>query len=268
VKWWNLRCYDGGDTNKPQDWRDAIIKRIPDFNTDRFILASDWSRFKNNQGKWHDLAGPLEAFQVASGFGGAGESRTTYECSVVSTRGGPLKTANGVQLVTESVRSLGRDPIDTLIVPGAFAVEDVTRDRGLVRWVRDRSPSCRRVCSVCIGSFLLAAAGVLDGRRAATHWLHAPLLAERHPGAAVEPDAIFVRDGAVWSSTGVTTGIDLALALIEQDAGRDLAMEVARILVVYLKRAAASRSTARCLAPKRNPPQGPSANWNVGSWSI
>ena len=70
MKWWNLQCYDGGDTNKPQDWRDAIIKRIPDFNTDRFILASDWSRFKNNQGKWHDLAGPLEAFQVASGFGG------------------------------------------------------------------------------------------------------------------------------------------------------------------------------------------------------
>jgi hypothetical protein len=89
VKWWNLRCYDGGDTNKPQDWRDAIIKRIPDFNTDRFILASDWSRFKNNQGKWHDLAGPLEAFQVASGFGGAGESRTTYECSVVRPEADP-----------------------------------------------------------------------------------------------------------------------------------------------------------------------------------
>jgi len=92
-----------------------------------------------------DLAGPLEAFRVASDFGGSRESRVTYECSVVSIRGGPLKTANGVELVTESVRSLGRDPIDTLIVPGAFAVDDVTRDRALVRWVRDRSPSCRRV---------------------------------------------------------------------------------------------------------------------------
>src|SRR6476620_9583666 len=109
-----------------------------------------------------DLAGPLEAFRVASDFFGSRESRVTYECSVVSIRGGPLKTANGVELVTESVRSLGRDPIDTLIVPGAFAVDGVTRDRALVRWVRDRSPSCRRVCSVCIGSFLLAAAGVLD----------------------------------------------------------------------------------------------------------
>ncbi len=154
-----------------------------------------------------DLAGPLEAFRVASDFGGSREGRVTYECSVVSIRGGPLKTANGVELVTESVRSVGRDPIDTLIIPGAFAVEDVTRDRALLRWVRDRSPSCRRVCSVCIGSFLLAAAGVLDGRRAATHWLHAPLLAERYPRVTVEPDAIFIRDGPVWSSAGVTTGI-------------------------------------------------------------
>jgi len=103
---------------------------------------------------------------VASGFGGSRESRVTYECSVVSIRGGPVKTADGVELVTKSVRSLDRGPIDTLIVPGAFAVDDVTRDRALVRWVRDRSPSCRRVCSVCIGSFVLAAAGILDGRRA------------------------------------------------------------------------------------------------------
>jgi transcriptional regulator GlxA family with amidase domain len=195
-----------------------------------------------------DLAGPLEAFRVASGFAGSRESRVTYECSVVSIRGGPVKTADGVELVTKSVRSLGRGPIDTLIVPGAFAVDDVTRDRTLVRWVRDTTPSCRRVCSVCIGSFLLAAAGVLDGRRAATHWLHAPLLAERHPRVTVEPDAIFIRDGAVWSSAGVTTGIDLALALIEQDAGRALAMHVARILVVYLKRAGGQSQYSALLA--------------------
>src|SRR6478735_773723 len=206
-----------------------------------------------------DLAGPLEAFRVASSFGGSRESRVTYECSVVSIRGGPLKTANGVELVTESVRSLGRDPIDTLIVPGAFAVDDVTRDRALVRWVRDRSPSCRRVCSVCIGSFLLAAAGVLDGRRAATHWLHAPLLAERHPRVTVDPDAIFIRDGAVWSSAGVTTGIDLALAMIEQDAGRALAMNVARILVVYLKRAG-GQSQYVLLSPQARAARQP-ANW-------
>src|SRR3982074_2869416 len=112
-----------------------------------------------------DLAGPLEASRGASGFGGSRESRVTYECSVVSIRGGPVKTADGVELVTKSVRSLGRGPIDTLIGPGCFAVVDGTRARALVRWVGDRAPSCRRVCSVCIGSFFLAAAGILDGRR-------------------------------------------------------------------------------------------------------
>jgi transcriptional regulator GlxA family with amidase domain len=185
---------------------------------------------------------------VASAFGGPRERVAIYECSVVSMRGGPVQTADGVELVTKSVRSLSRTPIDTLIVPGAFAVDDVTRDRALIRWVRGRAGSCRRVCSVCIGSFLLAAAGVLDGRRAATHWMHAPLLATRHPMVTVEPDAVFVRDGAVWSSAGVTTGIDLALALIEQDVGRGVAMNVARILVVYLKRAGGQSQYSALLA--------------------
>jgi transcriptional regulator GlxA family with amidase domain len=197
-----------------------------------------------------DLAGPLEAFRIASTFGGSSPSVRlgTYECSVVSVRGGPVKTADGVALVTDSVRTLHRTQIDTLLVPGAFLVDDVTRDRDLVQWVRKKAPTCRRVCSVCIGSFLLAAAGVLDGRRAATHWMHAPLLAARHPQVAVEPDAIFVHDGKVWSSAGVTTGIDLALALIEEDAGRQVAMNVARMLVVYLKRAGGQSQYSALLA--------------------
>ena len=195
-----------------------------------------------------DLSGPLEAFRVASVFGGPRGGRVSYECSVVSMRGGPVKTADGVEIVTESVRSLGRQAIDTLIVPGAFAVDDVTRDSALVRWVGRRAATCRRVCSVCIGSFLLAAAGLLDGRRAATHWMHAPLLAARYPRVTVEPDAIFVHDGRIWSSAGVTTGIDLALALIEQDAGREIAIHVARILVVYLKRAGGQSQYSALLA--------------------
>jgi transcriptional regulator GlxA family with amidase domain len=195
-----------------------------------------------------DLAGPLEAFRIASAFGASRTRHVAYDCAVVSVRGGPVKTADGVGLVTRSVRSLGKFPIDTLIVPGAFLVDDVTRDSALVKWVRRTAPSCRRVCSVCVGSFLLAAAGVLDGKRAATHWMHAPLLATRHPTVSVEPDAIFVRDGRVWSSAGVTTGIDLALALIEQDAGREVAMHVARILVVYLKRAGGQSQYSTLLA--------------------
>jgi transcriptional regulator GlxA family with amidase domain len=128
-------------------------------------------------------------------------------------------------------------PIDTVIVPGAFFVEDVTRDRTLIQWLRKMAPACRRVCSVCSGTFLLAAAGLLDGRRAATHWARVSRLATQHPNVAVDPDAIFVQDRRVWSSAGGTSGIDLALALIEQDAGREVALKVARFLVVYLKRA-------------------------------
>jgi transcriptional regulator GlxA family with amidase domain len=195
-----------------------------------------------------DLAGPLEAFRLAATFEGPRGQRGSYECSVVSVRGGPVRTADGVELVTDSVRTLSRSQIDTLIVPGAFLVDDVTRDLDLVRWVGKTAPTCRRVCSVCIGSFLLAAAGVLDGRRAATHWMHAQLLATRHPKVTVESDAIFVRDGRVWSSAGVTTGIDLALALIEEDAGRQVAMNVARMLVVYLKRTGGQSQYSALLA--------------------
>src|SRR5215469_4264286 len=115
-----------------------------------------------------DLSGPLEAFRIAAAFARPQGSGGMYECTVLSARGGRVKTADGVELNTKSVRSLARKPIDTLIVPGAFVVDDVTRDRGLIQWVKKNAPACRRVCSVCIGSFLLAAAGILDAHRAAT----------------------------------------------------------------------------------------------------
>lgn len=184
-----------------------------------------------------DLAGPLEAFRVARALASDGRGPSIYECSVVSVRGGPIMTSDGVSLVTDCVRVLDRQPIDTLIAPGAPSVDDVTRDRALIDWIRDRAGDCRRLCSVCTGAFLLAAGGLLDGRRATTHWLSCQLLAERHPTVTVEPDAIFVRDGRTWTSAGVSTGIDLALALIEEDQGRQEALDVARMLVVYLKRA-------------------------------
>jgi transcriptional regulator GlxA family with amidase domain len=145
-------------------------------------------------------------------------------------------TADGVSLMTSPASELDGVSVDTLIVPGAFEVETMTRDSAAIAWVRERAPSFRRVCSVCVGSFLLAAAGLLRGRRAATHWMHCDRLSLQHPEIAVERDSVYVRDGAVWSSAGVTTGVDLALALIEEDYGRAIAMHVARVLVVYLRR--------------------------------
>ena len=195
-----------------------------------------------------DLAGPLQAFCSASRLAGDRGCGVSYRCSVVSSGGGQVETADGLPLLSKSVRSLDRVDIDTLIVPGAFRVEHVTRDGNLIKWVARRARKCRRVCSVCGGSFMLAAAGILDGRRAATHWMYAHLLAQQYPTVHVEPDAIFLQDGHVWSSAGVTTGIDLALALIEEDCGREVAIEVARILVVYLRRAGGQSQFSALLA--------------------
>src|ERR1700730_1455421 len=191
-----------------------------------------------------DLAGPLEASRVASTFGGPRGRLVTYECSVVSVRGGPVKTADGVALVTDSVRALSRMQIDTLIVPGAFLVDDVTRDRDLVQWVRKKAPTCRRGCSGCVGSFLLAAAGVLDGRRAATHWMHAPLLAASTSGCGARRDICARWQGVVFRrrDDGHRFGPR------PEDAGRQGAMNVARMLVVYLKRAGGQSHYSTLLA--------------------
>jgi transcriptional regulator GlxA family with amidase domain len=195
-----------------------------------------------------DLAGPLEACRLATALAARERGSPRYECVVVSSRGGPVRTSDSVDLVTQPIRALDGKPVDTLIVPGGFLIEDVTGDQTLVDWVRERASGCTRVCSVCVGSFLLAAAGLLDGRRAATHWMRCGLLAERYPAVTVVPDAIFVRDGRVWSSAGMTTGIDLALALIEEDFGRQLSLEVARVLVVYLKRSGGQSQYSALLA--------------------
>ena len=183
-----------------------------------------------------DLSGPLEALRIASTHPNHVGASRLYECTVVSVRGGPVLSADGVSIVTEPATVLDGRTIDTLIVPGACNVDDVRRDRELIHWVRRRALDCRRVCSVCVGTFLLAEAGLLNGRRVVTHWMHCGLLASSYPDLRVEPDAIYVRDGPMWSSAGVTTGIDLALALIEEDCGRTVAMHVARVLVVYLRR--------------------------------
>jgi transcriptional regulator GlxA family with amidase domain len=195
-----------------------------------------------------DLSGPLEALRVASTHPNHLGTSLIYECSVHSVHGGLVMTADGVRIATEPVSMLDGHAIDTLIVPGACNVDDVRRDRELIDWVRRRAPDCRRVCSVCVGAFLLAETGLLNGRRVVTHWMHCGLLASSYPDITVEPDAIYVRDGAIWSSAGVTTGIDLALALIEQDCGRAVAMHVARVLVVYLRRTGGQSQYSALLA--------------------
>jgi transcriptional regulator GlxA family with amidase domain len=154
---------------------------------------------------------------------------------VVAVDGGTVTTSAGLGIVAEPLPG-DAEPSDTLVVAGGWGVYDAARDPALVAWVRAQAASARRVASVCTGAFLLAAAGLLDERRAVTHWTRCAELGRRYPAVRVEPDPIFIRDGDVWTSAGVTAGIDLTLALIEDDLGRALALDVARHLVVFLKR--------------------------------
>lgn len=139
----------------------------------------------------------------------------------------------GLALLAEPLPSEGSD---TLLIAGGWGVYEAAKDPALVAWVKEHGLRSRRVASVCTGAFLLAASGWLDGRRVVTHWTRCEQLAEQHPQLRVEPNPIFINDGPVWTSAGVTAGIDLALALVEEDLGRAVALEVARHLVVFLKR--------------------------------
>jgi transcriptional regulator GlxA family with amidase domain len=140
------------------------------------------------------------------------------------------------------------EALDTLLVAGGDGAEAAAENPVLVDWVRRRAARARRIASVCTGAVMLAAAGLLDGRRATTHWEYCATLAQRFPSVRVEPDPIFVRDGAVWTSAGVTAGIDLSLALVEEDVGRSVALAVARKLVVFLKRPGGQAQFSTALA--------------------
>jgi len=183
-----------------------------------------------------DLTGPQAAFWVASknleqrGLPG-------YRRHTVSLHGGLVETVEGVRLDTVPFHDFDGSAIDTIVVPGSPFIDAVLAQNGeTVDWVRSHARSVRRTASICTGAFLLAQAGLLDGKRVATHWSKCDVLQQRFPTLSVDAQAIFVQDGNIWTSAGVTTGIDLALALIEADSGRDIAMQVAKELVMFLRR--------------------------------
>ena len=181
-----------------------------------------------------DVAGPLQVFASANDLVGVSGKPRPYEPVVVADR--RLVTASaGLGLATQELPSR-RVPVDTLIVAGGFGVYPACENEQVIGWIKARAKAARRTASVCSGAFLLATAGLLDGRRAVTHWRRCAEFARRFPAVRLEPDPIFIRDGDIWTSAGVTAGIDLALALVEDDLGRALALAVARHLVVFLKR--------------------------------
>jgi transcriptional regulator GlxA family with amidase domain len=203
-----------------------------------------------------DVAGPVEVFGGARALveaGGrsaragscvVGAERTDrggstdhgYRTTVVSLDGAPVATSSGLTIVPHADLSHAPERIDTLLVAGGAGADRACEDPALIGWIAARAQTTRRVASVCTGAFLLAAAGLLDGRRATTHWAAAGELARRYPQVTVDPEPIFVRDGRVWTSAGVTAGMDLALAMVEDDLDRDAALTIARHLVLFLRR--------------------------------
>ncbi len=183
-----------------------------------------------------DVTGPWEVFGRATRWLREQGRAGGYALELTATRRGSVTSSSGLSLGVPKALARLRGSLDTLVVAGGTGTAHALADRALVDFVKAAAGRARRTASVCTGAFLLAEAGLLDGRRATTHWNACARLAARYPKVRVEPDPIFVRAGRFWTSAGVTAGMDLALALVEEDHGREVALGVARELVLFLKR--------------------------------
>jgi transcriptional regulator GlxA family with amidase domain len=180
-----------------------------------------------------DVSGPLDVFAEANVQCG----KSLYALRLIAAEPGPIRSSSGVKLAPDRVIGVDADEaLDTLLVAGCPNAADVPAGAKVVDWLRERAPTARRFGSVCSGAFFLAEAGLLEGRRVTTHWAVAGELAARHPSVSVDEDAIHVRDGRLRTAAGVTAGLDLALALVEEDLGHEIAMRVAGQLVMFFKR--------------------------------
>lgn len=179
-----------------------------------------------------DVSGPLDVFAQANVEAG----RHVYTLQVVACEAGPIHSSSGARLLPDLVAGEPGQRFDTLLVAGAPDAARMQLNNTLLAWIRDCAGQSRRFGSVCTGAFALAASGLLDGRRVTTHWAAAQALAQRYPSLSVEEDALYVRDGKLRTAAGVTAGLDLALMLVEEDLGREIALRVAAQLVMFFKR--------------------------------
>jgi transcriptional regulator GlxA family with amidase domain len=193
-----------------------------------------------------NIAGPAEVFGSANRLGT--ERLPLYELIYLSTEGGLVRTWSGISIQTQAVATVDIRRIDTIMVVGGVTVAKAIRDAPLIEWIAHAATVVRRTCSVCTGSFLLAAAHLLDGRRAVTHWAALDDFKTQFPAVDVQLDPIYVNDGNIWTSAGISAGIDLALTLVETDHDRRLSLAVARDLVVFLHRPGGQAQFSRALA--------------------
>ncbi|SEU10457.1 GlxA family transcriptional regulator [Paracoccus homiensis] len=214
-----------------------------------------------------EATGPLSVFGYAAQHLAAAGRPGGYDVVIAAPEAGPVPSDTLMSLeATVALRDLGR--ADTVLIAGAARIEDaLARETALVGWCRDSGPKVPRCAALCTGSFFLAEAGLLDGRRAATHWNYADRLRQRFSKVEVDADAIFVQAGSFWTSAGVTAAIDLTLAFVEQDYGRDIALAVARDMVMYLKRPGGQSQFSTLLTGQMaGQGTGPSSMKDVLAW--
>ena len=197
-----------------------------------------------------DVAGPMSLFAAANDFAGF----AAYELSLAARQPGLIATSAGLPLLATRRAGPVMTGVDTLLVAGGIGVDAAMRERKLLDWLRRQAPRCRRVASVCSGALLLAEAGLLDGRRAVTHWARCDRLAADYPDITVERDPIFIRDGRFYSSAGISAGMDLALALIEEDLGTDIVAAIAREFVLYMRRSGGQAQFSPALRAQNTQP--------------
>ncbi|MEP4195698.1 MAG: helix-turn-helix domain-containing protein [Aliishimia sp.] len=204
-----------------------------------------------------DLVGPLQVFTHAYRDG---ENIPAYRTYVASLDGGTITTNTIVQIesapLLEVLDELGGDDLDTLVIVGGNGAEVAAHEGGLVQAIATLSTRARRTCSVCCGAFVLAAAGLLDARRAVTHWEDCDLLAARYPKVKVEVDPIYIKEGSIWTSAGITAGIDMALAVVQEDLGKGPALRLARSLVTPMIRSAGQSQFSADLARQTQDAKG------------
>lgn len=209
-----------------------------------------------------DLAGPLDAFGAANACAGQGVS--AYAMTILGLDGEPVRAENGLAFVPD-VALENAPALDTLVIPGGRGIRVINRDGRVLDWIRNRSANTRRIVSTCTGIYLLAAAGVLDDRRATTHWRFADDVRRRYPKVRLDADQLHVRDGPFHTSGGLTAGIDLVLALIEDDLGPAVALAAARHLVMYVKRPG---NQAQFSEPLQAQAQGQGALTHLPEWLL
>jgi transcriptional regulator GlxA family with amidase domain len=180
-----------------------------------------------------DIAGPSDAFGEVKVLSG-GECE--YELFIVGTTRGLVQSSSGLTVMPDRTIFDPCPHFDTLIIPGGLGIFNILEDTTIIDWIAKQGEECRRISAICNGVFALGAAGMINGKTVTTHWMDVPRLGSMFKRAVIEPDRIFVKDGHIYTTAGVTAGIDLSLVFIEEDYGRKMALDVAKYLVVYLRR--------------------------------